>query len=147
MEKYLEKERFVVEETNFMFTNESSYTWYILKDNIITEHLHLINAMNHSPKYLIFYRWDKKSHVTIYYDSIFNVVKFLPFNDWKLYEPLKSYKEGKIGNLVYLEDPTGVKKSVSLHADYFTNIPRCIVEYIKCKSFEEYDSKTKQIQQ
>ena len=148
MEKYLEKEKFLLEQTNYMFIDKNTFNWYSLKDNIITEHSHLINAMFHNPEYLIFKRGDSENKVIIYYDSSLQIVGYLPFNGWKLYDPVKTFKTSSYITFksYNLEDPIGVMKRVDL-TDFIPYLPLHLKDYISCKSFVEFDLKAKLAQQ
>ena len=135
MEKYLQKEEELIKQTEYFFSKSKKvYTsWYSVIDGEIYEHSRLINAMLNHPDFLIFERYDDEYNptlVTIYYDVKLNVIPFLNFNSWKLYQNTSAY--GKRKHFL-LEDPIGVKKSVAL-SEYFPSVPGYL------RNFTEYDS-------
>lgn len=141
MEKYLQKEEELIKQTDYFFSKSKKvYTsWYSVIDGEIYEHSRLINAILSNPNYLIFERFDDEANpnlVTIYYDIQLNVIPYLNFNSWKLYQNTASWGKRKY---FLLEDPIGVKKSIAL-SEYFPAVPGYLRNFTKYNSFSEFQN-------
>jgi len=141
MEKYLQKEEELIKQTDYFFSKSKKvYTsWYSVINGEIYEHSRLINAILSNPNYLIFERFDDEDNpnlVTIYYDVQLNVIPYLDFYSWKLYQNTASWGKRKY---FLLEDPIGEKKSIAL-SEYFPAVPGYLRNFTKYKSFSEFQN-------
>lgn len=141
MDSYLlQKEEELQKLTDYLFVkSDKIYShWYSVVDEEIFEHSRLLNTMEHYPEYIIYERYDNSHNpilVTIYYNRFFNVIHFIPFGSWKLYENTSSFGKKKF---FIVEDPTGVKRRVGL-TEYFPYVPGYLRNYTQYGSFDEFD--------
>jgi|GEM_PF-2257984 hypothetical protein len=144
MDQYLKKEKEILEITNsdFFDLQKVKTNWYSVKGGVINKHNKLVHAMSLNPEYLILSRYETelpKRRITVYFNDTAEVVRYIPFGKWKLFDCTEQFGVYKYYTL---EDPTGILRSVSL-TDYIPYIPKHLKKYIEYDSFKSYDLTTK----
>lgn len=140
MEQYLTKEKELLEWTDSDFFDHGKVTthWYSIKDEAITKHNKLVNAMGVHPQFLILNRYETESpgrRITVYFNQQVAVIPFIPFGNWKLFDNTEKYGRHKYFNV---QDPTGILKTISL-TEYIPYIPLHLKPYLQFDSFELFE--------
>lgn len=140
MEQYLQREKELLELTNADFYNLQMVVtnWYSVKNEQIVAHNKLVNAMAVQPDYLILSRYETdqpKRRITVYFNREVQVVPFIPFGEWKLFDNTEAFGRHKYYTV---QDPTGVTRTIALteHIPYIYNY---LKHYLKYSSFATYD--------
>lgn len=144
MEKYLKREKELLELTNSDFYNLQKVVtnWFSIKNEQITAHNKLVNAMAVHPDFIILSRFETdqpKRRITVYFDHNIEVVPFIPFGGWKLFDNTIQHDRHKYFTL---EDTQGEIRTVAL-TEYIPYLPSYLNEYTQFPSFKEYDNNTK----
>jgi hypothetical protein len=140
MDQYLKKEKEILEITNsdFFDLQKVKTNWYSVKENVINKHNKLVHAMSVNPEYLILSRYETelpKRRITVYFNNKAEVVRYIPFGLWKLYDCTDQHGFYKYYTL---EDPTGAIRNISL-TDYIPYLPKHLKKYVEQDSFESFD--------
>ena len=141
MEQHLKKEKELLEWTDSDFFDHRKVIthWYSIKDEVITKHNKLVNAIGVQPQYLILSRYETEHpgrRITVYFNNQVAVIPFIPFGQWKLFDNTEQFGRHKYYTV---QDPIGVLKTISL-TEYIPYIPLHLKPYLKFGSFEEFDN-------
>lgn len=140
MEHYLVKEKELLEWTDSDFFDQRKVitNWFSIKDDVITKHNKLVNAMGVQPQYLILRRIETDQpgrRITVYFNNQVDVIAFIPFGGWKLFDNTEQFGRHKYFNV---QDSTGILKTISL-TEYFPYIPLHLEPYLQFDSFEAFE--------
>lgn len=141
MEQYLKKEKDILELTNSDFYNLQKVVtnWFSVKQDKITAHNKLVNAMAVHPDYIILSRHETdqpKRRITVYFNHEVLVVPFIPFGSWKLFDNTTQHDRHKYFTL---QDPMGEIRTVPL-TEYIPYLPNYLKDYVQQPSFQAYDN-------
>ena len=145
MEQCLKREKEILELTNSDFYNLQKVvtSWFSVKHDQITAHNKLVNAMAINPDFLILSRHETeipKRRTTVYFNQKVEVIPYIPFGDWKLFDNTEQFGRYKSYTL---QDPTDVIRTVQL-TEYIPYLPNHLNPYLQYTSFEAYDKRENQ---
>lgn len=146
MEQYLKKEKEILEWTDSDFFDHRKVVthWYSVKNEVITKHNKLLNAMGVQPQFLILNRYETESpgrRITVYFNHQVAVIPFIPFGDWKVFDNTEQFGRHKYFNV---QDPKGVFKTISL-TEYIPYIPLHLKPYLQFDSFEAFEKSSRPV--